>query len=110
MKIFTGKVIHSKLEKTAAVAVEQIIPHPVYKKRLKRTRKYLVHDELGAETGDTVRFVASRPFSKKKRWQIIEVVGRKLTKIQDKDEKITKRNSTRKSKIKVQRSKSKTKK
>jgi small subunit ribosomal protein S17 len=77
MKIFTGKVIATKTAKTATVAVERVIIHPLYKKRFRRDTKYLVHDELGVKVGDTVKFVASRPYSKMKKWKILEVVGEK---------------------------------
>jgi len=71
MKIFKGKVIRNKMEKTATVAVERFITHPVYKKKIKRTRNYHVHDEKGVKIGDVVSFVASRPYSKLKKWKII---------------------------------------
>jgi small subunit ribosomal protein S17 len=74
MKIFTGKVIHTKMAKTATVAVERVVVHPVYKKRIKRVKKYHVHDEHGVKKGQTVKFIASKPFSKLKRWKIVEVV------------------------------------
>jgi small subunit ribosomal protein S17 len=74
MKVFTGKVIGTKLAKTAQVAVEGFSVHPVYKKRFKRVRKYQVHDEVGVKVGDVVRFVASKPYSKNKKWKIVEVV------------------------------------
>jgi small subunit ribosomal protein S17 len=83
MKIFTGKVISVKMPKTASVVVERVVAHPVYKKRFKRTKKYQVHDEFGVASGQVVKFVASKPFSKTKRWKIIEVVGEK----EDKDRK-----------------------
>lgn len=72
MKIFTGKVISTKMAKTATVEVERNIAHPVYGKRMKRTKKYQVHDELGVKVGDTVHFVACRPVSKLKKWKIIK--------------------------------------
>ena len=72
MKIFTGKVVSKKMEKTATVAVERVFVHPVYKKRTKRIKKYQVHDELGVGiVGSLVKFTASRPYSKTKRWKII---------------------------------------
>lgn len=77
MKIFIGKVVSTKMEKTATVVVNRIVVHPIYKKRFKRTKKYHVHDEIGVKVGDTVHFVASRPVSKLKKWKIIEVVGKK---------------------------------
>ncbi|MBI3443534.1 30S ribosomal protein S17 [Candidatus Woesebacteria bacterium] len=72
MKIFTGRVISTKMLKTATVAVERVVVHPLYKKRLKRTKKYHVHDEYGVKVGELVRFVASRPVSKIKRWKILK--------------------------------------
>ena len=74
MKIFTGIVISKKMQKTATVSVERVGINRLYKKRIKSTKKYHVHDELGSNVGQTVRFSASRPYSKTKRWKIIEVV------------------------------------
>ncbi|HJY98551.1 MAG TPA: 30S ribosomal protein S17 [Patescibacteria group bacterium] len=77
MKIFIGKVIATKTAKTARVAVERVIVHPLYKKRFRRDTNYLVHDEIGVKTGDAVKFVASRPYSKSKKWKILEVIKEK---------------------------------
>ncbi len=74
MKVFIGKVISTPTEKTAKVAVERVVLHPLYKKRLKRVRNYLVHDEIGVKTGDNVKFVAGKPISKLKKWKITEVL------------------------------------
>jgi len=74
MKIFTGKVVHKKIANTARVAVTRVVAHPVYKKRFKRVKHYLIHDELGSQVGDKVRFVASKPYSKLKKWKLIEIV------------------------------------
>lgn len=74
MKAFKGKVVSMNMEKTATVAVERVDVHPVYKKRIRRTKKYHVHDDIGVKVGDQVSFIASRPFSKLKRWKIIEVI------------------------------------
>lgn len=74
MKIFTGKVVSTKMAKTATVAVGHIIVHPLYKKRERRIKNYQVHDEVGVKEGNTVKFVASRPYSKTKKWKITEVV------------------------------------
>ncbi len=74
MKIFTGKVIATKMAKTATVEVEKIVIHPLYKKRFRRMTVYHVHDELGTKAGDVVKFAASKPYSKLKKWKIIEVV------------------------------------
>jgi small subunit ribosomal protein S17 len=80
MIILSGKVISKSMEKTATVLVERVVVHPVYKKRYKRTKKYHVHDTLGAEVGQEVKFVASKPYSKTKRWKIIEIVAEKKKK------------------------------
>lgn len=77
MKIFTGKVIGLKQAKTATVAVERIKIHPIYKKRFKRSTKYQVHDEVGVKIGDLVKFADSRPYSKSKKWKMLQVVGDK---------------------------------
>jgi small subunit ribosomal protein S17 len=80
MKIFTGKVISTKMAKTAKVAVTRLVEHPVYKKRVKIVKNFLVHDEQGVRVGDTVKFVPTKPYSKMKRWAIIEEKKTKETK------------------------------
>ena len=81
MKIFKGKVVLTKMKKTATVLLERVVVHPVYKKRIRKTKKYHVHDEIGVKPGDVVKFAASRPYSKLKKWKIIEVVeGTKMVK------------------------------
>jgi len=77
MKIFSGKVISLKQAKTATVSVERIKIHPLYKKRFTRSTKYQVQDDLGVKVGETVKFVATRPYSKSKKWKILEVVSEK---------------------------------
>lgn len=80
MKIFTGKVISKKMAKTATVEVLRMIPHPVYGKRVKRTKKYQVHDEVGVNIGEMVQFVACKPISKLKKWKIVETKKTKKAK------------------------------
>ncbi len=77
MKIFNGKVIGVKQAKTATVAVERMKIHPIYKKRFVRSTKYQVHDEIGVKIGDVVKFADSKPYSKSKKWKIVQVVGDK---------------------------------
>lgn len=74
MKKFTGTVIRKKMPKTAIVLVKRLMSHPVYKKRMKRSKKYLVHDEIGVKTGDLVVIQQTRPLSKRKRFKIVEVL------------------------------------
>jgi small subunit ribosomal protein S17 len=81
MKIFTGKVVSVKAAKTAVVAVERIVVHPLYKKRFKRIKKYQVHDEIGTKEGEMVKFVSCKPISKMKKWKIVEVIKDKRKKI-----------------------------
>ena len=73
MKIFIGRVISTKRLKTATVTVENIVIHPLYKKRFRRLRKYSVHDDKGVKVGDTVKFITTRPYSKTVRWAITEI-------------------------------------
>ena len=61
------------MAKTATVAVERVVIHPMYKKRFRRDTKFQVHDELGVKIGDLVRFTASKPYSKTKKWKIISL-------------------------------------
>ncbi|OGM19159.1 30S ribosomal protein S17 [Candidatus Woesebacteria bacterium RIFCSPHIGHO2_01_FULL_38_10] len=76
MKTFTGKVISTKMQKTATVSVERMVVHPIYKKRLKRRKIYHVHDLLGAKVDQTVKFVTSKPHSKTKKWKIVKIVSK----------------------------------
>ncbi len=72
MKIITGVITSTKMAKTATISVTRFISHPLYKKRIKRTEKYQVHDEMGHKVGEMVNFVACAPISKLKRWKIVE--------------------------------------
>jgi len=77
VKIFTGRVIAHKMAKTATIAVERVVVHPMYKKRFRRDTKFQVHDEIGVKVNDMVKFAASKPYSKTKKWKILEVVNAK---------------------------------
>jgi len=72
MKIFTGKVVSTKNAKTASVVVTRTVTHPLYGKKMKRDKKYQVHDEIGVKVGDIVKFIATKPISKTKKWRIIK--------------------------------------
>ena len=70
-----GKVVSAKNDKTITVLVETYKNHPLYGKRVKYSKKYAAHDEKGvAKEGDTVRITASKPLSKTKRYELVEVV------------------------------------
>jgi small subunit ribosomal protein S17 len=72
-----GVVVSNKMDKTAVVAVERRYPHPLYRKIVRRTKKYKAHDaDNSANLGDVVRIVESRPLSKEKRWRIAETLTR----------------------------------
>lgn len=76
-KIREGTVVSDKMEKTVVVAVHSSIRHRLYKKTIRRVKKYMAHDENEtAKTGDLVRIVESAPISKRKRWKVAEVLTR----------------------------------
>jgi small subunit ribosomal protein S17 len=76
-KRLTGVVVGTKMEKTVVVLVNRIKKHKSYLKYIKRHSKYLVHDPLNrCQLGDKVRIIESRPISKTKRWQVIDVTER----------------------------------
>lgn len=69
-----GKVVSAKCDKTITVLVETYKNHPLYGKRVKYSKKYVAHDENNvAKEGDTVRIAATRPLSKTKRYELVEV-------------------------------------
>ncbi len=72
MKILTGRVIATKNAKTATVLVTRIVTHPIYGKKMKKEKKYQVHNENGVKIGETVKFIATKPISKTKKWRIIK--------------------------------------
>lgn len=70
-----GVVVSDKMEKSITVAEVTKVKHPIYGKFMKRTKKYVAHDEKNeAKPGDTVRISETRPLSKTKRWRLVEVV------------------------------------
>jgi small subunit ribosomal protein S17 len=77
IKTKTGQVVSDKMDKTIVVAVETLVQHPLYKKRVRRTRKFHAHDESNeARIGDLVRIGETRPISKTKTWLLLEIVHR----------------------------------
>ena len=69
-----GTVASDKMQKTVVVRVDRQVRHPKYRRYVRRTSKFMAHDELGATVGDRVRIVETRPLSAKKRWRVIEIV------------------------------------
>lgn len=74
MKIFVGRVVSNKTQKTAIVEIERYRVHPIYKKRTKRTKRYPVHDLVNTKVGNIVEFIQTRPISKTKKWTITKVL------------------------------------
>ncbi|HOF40151.1 MAG TPA: 30S ribosomal protein S17 [Candidatus Hydrogenedentes bacterium] len=76
-KVRVGVVTSNAMDKTVTVAVERTVPHPLYKKAVKRTKKFKAHDqENNCNVGDVVRIAETRPLSKTKRWRVTEIVRR----------------------------------
>ncbi len=76
-RIREGTVVENRMDKTAVVAVVDRVRHPKYAKTVQRTRRLYVHDERNeASAGDRVRVAETRPFSKLKRWRLVEIVER----------------------------------
>ena len=71
-RVLTGTIVSDKMDKTVTVLVERRLMHPVYKKFITRSKKYLAHDEANQfKTGDVVQIIESSPLSKRKRWQVV---------------------------------------
>ncbi len=73
----TGRVVSNKMDKTITVLVERKVPHPLYRKYVRRSTKLHAHDENNeCREGDTVMIVQSRPISKTKAWRLVKIVER----------------------------------
>lgn len=76
-KIKMGRVVSNKMDKTVVVTVESFRPHPLYKKQVRRIKKFKAHDEQNScHIGDVVRIEETRPLSKEKRWRVVEIVSK----------------------------------
>lgn len=76
-KTKVGQVVSDKMKKTVVIAVESAKHHPLYKKRIKKTIRYKVHDEDNkSHVGDIVKIVETRPLSKEKCWRVAEILTR----------------------------------
>ena len=70
-----GKVVSSKMQNTVSVEVARVIAHPIYKKRIKKHKKFLSHvSDVVPKVGDVVRITATKPISKNKRWRVREIL------------------------------------
>ena len=74
-KVIQGIVTSDKMDKTRTVQVIRRIRHPLYKKFVKRTKKYMAHDENNeSHVGDVVKIMETRPLSRRKRWRLVEII------------------------------------
>jgi small subunit ribosomal protein S17 len=69
-----GVVSSDKMTKTVVVNVDRLVKHPMYRKYVRRRKKFMAHDEMGAKIGDKVRIVETRPLSARKRWRVVEII------------------------------------
>ncbi len=69
-----GVVASDKMEKTCVVRVDRLVKHPKYRRYVRRTSKFMAHNEQGATVGDKVRIVETRPLSAHKRWRVVEII------------------------------------
>lgn len=76
-KEYIGIVVSNKMDKTVVVMVERLVQHPLYKKYIKRRKKFMAHDEQNAcEIGDKVLIEETRPLSRHKRWRVKKILER----------------------------------
>jgi small subunit ribosomal protein S17 len=69
-----GVVASDKMQQTVVVRVDRLVKHPKYRRYVRRTSKFMAHNEKGATVGDKVRIVETRPLSARKRWRVVEIV------------------------------------
>jgi len=75
IKTKIGRVVSDGMEKSVSVKVEYLVSHPLYKKRIKKSSKFIAHDEKNlCKIGDKVKIAETRPISKRKRWRVIEIL------------------------------------
>lgn len=76
-KIYTGKIVSNKMDKTVVVAVTRLFQHPVYKKTVKKVSRFKAHDANNeCQIGDSVKIIETRPLSKDKRWLVLEILAK----------------------------------
>jgi small subunit ribosomal protein S17 len=69
-----GVVASDKMTKTVVVRVDRVVKHPIYRKYVRKRKKFMAHDEMGAKVGDKVRIIETRPLSAHKRWRVVEII------------------------------------
>jgi len=76
-KTRVGVVSSTSMDKTITVTIARRLAHPIYGKSMKRSKKFMAHDETNdCNVGDTVKITETRPLSKRKRWRVVEVLER----------------------------------
>jgi len=76
-KVRIGTVVSDAMDKTVVVAVERRVPHPLYGRIIRKTKKFMAHDERNeCRVGDKVRIMETRPMSKRKRWRVVNIIER----------------------------------
>lgn len=77
MRTRQGIVVSDKMEKTVVVEVNRIVKHPLYKRYIRRTKRFKAHDpENACRIGDRVRIEATRPLSKEKKWRVVDIIDK----------------------------------
>lgn len=74
MKALVGTITSDKMKQTVVIEVNRLITHKLYHKQLHQTTKYHAHDELGAKTGQRVKFTSCKPYSKTKFYKVVEII------------------------------------
>ncbi len=70
-----GIVVSNSMDKSVVVQVSYLVAHKLYKKRIRKSTKFMAHDEKNmCEVGDKVKIISTRPLSKRKRWEVIEII------------------------------------
>lgn len=74
-RVIRGTVVSDKMDKTIVVLIERQVRHPIYKKYIKRRKKFMAHDpENQSNIGDVVTLMETRPLSRRKRWRLVDIV------------------------------------
>jgi len=73
-----GTIVSNAMDKSVVVQVSYLVAHKLYKKRIKKSSKFMAHDEKNiCEVGDKVKIVSTRPLSKRKRWEVTEIIQKR---------------------------------
>jgi len=75
IKTKVGRVLSNNMEKSVVIKVEYLVSHPLYQKRIKKSSKFMAHDEKNVcSIGDKIKIAETRPLSKRKRWRVVEIL------------------------------------